>query len=105
MRVTPEAIVAQLTVVNNLKEAAQQFATAIQVDNDAVRVRLDTGECNTCSIIENQQNTSLAGLSVADASERVEPGNQVYLAVPRFVCIYDYDGAIFTPRECRHTVL
>lgn len=105
LRVTPEVIAAQLTVVSSLEEAAQQFAAEIVVDQGAVRVRLNTGECDTCSIIENQQNTSLAGLSVADARQRVEPGNQVYLVVPRFVCLYDFDGSIFTPRECRHTPL
>lgn len=105
LRVTPEAIAAQLTRVSSLEEAAQQFAAAIAVDRDAVRVRLNTGECDTCSIVENQQNTSLNGLSIADAIQRVEPGNQVYLVVPRFVCLYDFDGSIFTPRECRHTPL
>ena len=103
--VTPEAVASQLTQVATLDEAARQFAAALRIESNDVRVRIFTGACTICSLTENQENSSLAGLSVADASRRVQAGNQVYLAVPRFVCIYDYDGSSFTPRECRQSPL
>lgn len=96
---------AQLTTAATLDAAAQQFAALMSIDPAAVRVRLDTDDCTTCSIVENQQHTSLAGLSVAEATERIRAGNQVYLVMPRFVCIFDFDGSQFSPRECRHTPL
>jgi hypothetical protein len=98
---TPEAIAGQLRMAASLDEAAEQVADALQIDAGQLRIRIQRDGCTVCDLEENRANTSVEGLSLAEARERLRPEDQLYLFVSRFACIYYYDGQSFTPQECR----
>ena len=85
--------------------AASAFAAVLGVERDAVRVRLQHATCTVCNLEQNRADTSLAGLSLAEAAERVQEGDHVYLFVPRFACIYTYAGKQLALQECRYIPL
>ena len=99
--VTPEVVAGQLQQAATLQEAADQVANALQIDAQALRVRIQRDGCTVCALEENRENTSVEGLSLLDAAARLQPEDQLYLFVSRFACIYRYDGQFFTPQECR----
>lgn len=101
--VTPVAVMAKLTPVATLDEAAKQFAAALEVAPDNVRVRISTAGCNACALEANPALTSEAGVAVADAAPLLKPHDFVTLFVQTFGCFYEFDGKSFIPQGCRFT--
>lgn len=103
--VTPEAVAAQLTEVDTLDNAAQQLASALGVAAEQVRVRLRFDQCITCNADQYATASSSAGLTLAEASERLQPGATLWLFVDTFTCTYSFDGTRLTPQTCQFAPL
>lgn len=99
--VTPEAVAAQLTEVETLGNAAEQLAGALGVTADQVRVRIRFDQCITCNADQYATASSAAGLTLAEAEARLQPGAMLWLFVDAFTCTYTFDGAHLTPQTCQ----
>jgi hypothetical protein len=86
-----------------LPAAADQLAKVVGVPVDQVRVRIQPQSCVTCNLEENAKATSLAGLSVDEAAQRLKATDTLWLFVQKFTCIYRFDGETFTPQGCQST--
>lgn len=99
--VTPEVVAARLTEVDDLESAARQLADALGVAADQVRARLRFDQCITCNADQYATASSTAGLTLAEAEERLKPGATLWLFVDTFTCTYIFDGTHFTPQTCQ----
>ena len=97
----PETVFAELSNTTTLPKAATQFATALNIDPAGVRVRLKPGDCSLCSLEARPKVASLAGLSVAEAEQALESGDEVSFFIPKFSCTFVYDGETLTPKQCQ----
>lgn len=97
----PESVFAQLSTANTVPKAADQFANALNIDPQVVRIRLKPGDCTVCSLASRPQVASLAGISVAEAEKLLETNDDVSFFIPNFSCTFLYDGEKLTPRTCQ----
>ena len=97
----PESVFAQLSTTNTVPKAADQFANALNIDPQVVRIRLKPGDCTVCSLASRPQVASLAGISVAEAEKLLEINDDVSFFIPNFSCTFLYDGEKLTPRTCQ----
>jgi hypothetical protein len=98
----PAAVLADLTAAPTLPDAADQFAATLNIDPATVRVRLQSGDCNLCSLRSRPQVASLAGLAVVEAASILNQDDEVSLFIPNFSCTFLYDGTQLTPQRCQH---
>jgi hypothetical protein len=99
----PDLVFAALSEATSLSKAATQLATTLNVDPNAVRVRIKPGNCSTCSLAAHPEMASMAGLSVAEAEKLIEPNDEVSFFIPKFSCTFLYDGERFIPQRCQQS--
>jgi hypothetical protein len=97
----PENVFAQLSTTNTVPKAADQFASALNIDPQVVRIRLKPGDCTLCSLEARPQVASMAGISVVEAEKLLEINDDVSFFIPNFSCTFLYDGETLTPRTCQ----
>lgn len=97
----PAAVFANLASTDTVGQAAEQFATALNIDPDAVRIRIKPGQCTVCSLASRPQMASVAGITVTEAETIVEPQDEVSFFIPKFSCTFLYDGTTLTPQQCQ----
>lgn len=97
----PTTVFAALSRASTLPAAADQFATALNLDPTDVRIRIKPGNCLVCSLAAHPAMASLAGISVAEAAEILEPNDEVSFFIPKFSCTFLYDGTTMTPQQCQ----
>jgi len=97
----PTTVFAALSTASTLPAAADQFATALNLDPADVRIRIKPGNCIVCSLSSHPEMSSLAGISVAEAEAIVEPNDEVSFFIPKFSCTFLYDGATMIPQHCQ----
>lgn len=99
----PRHILAELTPVAGLDAAAAELAAALGVSPDLVRARRLPGGCTLCANAETGGNNDPIGLDVAAVAALAQSGDLIHLFAGRFVCVFRYDGAVFTPKSCHIT--
>lgn len=97
----PESVFAQLSPTSTVPKAADQFASALNIDPKLVRIRLKPGDCTVCSLASRPQVASMAGISIAEAEKLLEINDDVSFFIPNFSCTFLYDGETLTPRTCQ----
>jgi len=97
----PENVFAQLATTSTVRKAADQFARALNIDPQVVRIRLKPGDCTLCSLAARPQVASMAGISVGEAEKLLEINDDVSFFIPNFSCTFLYDGEKLTPRTCQ----
>jgi len=97
----PATVFAELASAATLPTAAAQFATVLNIDPAAVRVRIKPGNCTVCSLESRPEMASVAGIAVDEAAAIVEPNDEVSFFIPKFSCTFLYDGATLTPKQCQ----
>lgn len=99
--VDPPAIFAQLSEASSLDKGVAEFAVALNVDPKVVRIRIQPGDCLVCRMQSTPQLSTVEGLTLEEANKLVEAKDQVSLFVPKFSCIFLYDGSNLTPQSCQ----
>ena len=97
----PESVFAQLSTTSSVPKAADQFASALNIDPKLVRIRLKPGDCTVCSLASRPQVASMAGISVGEAEKLLEINDDVSFFIPNFSCTFLYDGEKLTPSTCQ----
>lgn len=97
----PAAVFANLATTDTVDHAAEQFATALNIAPDAVRIRIKPGQCTVCALESRPQMASVAGITVTEAKKIVEPQDEVSFFIPKFSCTFLYDGTTLTPQQCQ----
>ena len=97
----PAAVYGKLSNNVTIGDAAAQFATVLNIDPAAVRVRLQPGNCLVCTFESRPQLSKVEGLSVEEASKIAKINDKVTLFVPKFSCIFELTPSALTPRSCQ----
>lgn len=97
----PATVFAALASTSTLPAAADQFAAALNLDPAGVRIRIKPGNCTVCSLAAHPQMASVAGISVAEATQIVAPNDEVSFFIPKFSCTFLYDGTTLIPQQCQ----
>lgn len=99
---TPDTVLAHLSAAVSLEATGADLASALNVEPQAVRVRIQTSTCSVCTGQEDPKLHTAEGLSLDEAATYLVPGDGFYLFVGDFTCYYRYDGATYTPRTCQY---
>lgn len=92
---------AALSPVAELGDAAAQFAAAVGIAPEIVRVRVLAAGCTLCELEANQDNAGLDGLAVAEVGADLKAGDRLWLFVENLTCAYGYDNELFSPLGCQ----
>ncbi len=101
--VDPDAVMAQLTSVDTLTDAAEQLASVLGTTANAIRVRMTPGGiCVPCSgMPENVASAEPAEAPVSAVPLPLAKGSLLWLSAGDLVCFYYFDGEKLAPQSCR----